>query len=206
MLQNGTITLENCINYHRHTFTRDINISYSAHQMFNMFPLRSSPQVISNMGTRDVMSEKYSCLTAKVNNDVANLIMSQCNPKFSETTQSFVLTYREAKRMPDTITSISNNLPAVGFVSIKWSPKDSNENEFCVAIKSYGNSKVLSLQNCKHLSSPSRNKKANNNFSSIKAEFLYERTFSSGPTVSPLFYFPGKLGVKSKKTILLNRA
>ena len=201
--KNGTIFLEKCQNYHIHSRSPDINISYSGSQLFHMFPLWKNSQTITNWGIEDSISENLKCLTTIDTNGMKSLIMSACQPNLFMSSQSFKLSYRKAKKFPDISFTSKSNLPSVFFVSIKWSPKKSNGIDYCVNLKSYGKHKYLSLQECKFIGKKSVKRSILTSQNQNLFEFILERTFSLGPTVSPLFNFKEKIERPTRKIITL---
>jgi hypothetical protein len=194
------VGFEKCINYHIHELIPNINISYAASQMFLFFPTRKGPQQIKNMGLTDSphgkTGDKVTCLTAAQTPDSSgrySLSMQRCAKLLSDSDMSrqlFSASWKSAG-LSEVISSTKHALPSASLLSLRW--KDSQKNtEYCVVLKSAvrelkeGDHLQLVLQNCDSLSPPGAGAKKKKS-GSLKTEFVLERTFTEGPTLSPLF-------------------
>ena len=198
---NGSLAFSPCLNYHQHPVTPNINISYSAPQLFLFYPLHKGPQKIRNYGVENTpnykSSDKVTCLTPSATideNGYRTLSMRACERK--STAQDFVVSSRNAQ-ISDIITSTKNALSSASLFSIKY--VDNIGMEWCMQLtitakESRGLQPMeLILANCTQVQPIQGKRKIGSAI--LKSEFYLEKTYSEGPTLSPLFGM-GKHNIK----------
>lgn len=199
IFSNGTIGFEPCKDYHAHDMIPNINISYAAWQFFQFSPLRKGGQQIKNLGITDSPdgknADKITCMTAVKGTTEGSyyLQMLPCvgsNSPSIEKNQRFYASWRPSD-FPEVITTTKHRLPSASIMMLKW--KDHSEIEYCMAVQAtlreLGPSKPLRLilQNCNEIDTSRKGRAKSKPSMNMKSEFILEKTFTEGPTVSPLF-------------------
>lgn len=206
---NRTIGFHECSKYHiLDGHLNGINASYIPGELFSLFPLRKGPQTISFWGlseNKDTASNE-ECLTVHKTPLIApSLVMSKCTP--GNINQQFLVSTRPSSRFASSEikAASSRKVLPVSLVTITWTSSGSIPVEYSITVfRSASGVKTLTLQDSASVQMTDK-RRGNGPSSRQRTEFFLERSFSEGPSLSPLYYaasdIPNNLQQQQKQSL-----